>query len=246
MDFAFYAVAAFAVFIGSFFATVSGFGFALVTTPLLSMVLPLKTCVVFIMALTIILRILTMYRVWGQFDWRTVLTVIAGSTMGIIPGSYLLKVISLSGLQLVMGAVLLVAVVLMELQYTLPVKNLTLGRLVAGFLSGLSGSTTSFSGPPLVLYFLNEKMDKDLMRANMIWIFGMGSVIMMLGSIISGTAREINEWNMFALLAVATVGGVLAGERFFNRLNQHLFRRLCIIFVSFGAVMMVVNGIRNF
>ncbi len=246
MDFAFYGVAAMAVFLGSFFATVSGFGFALVTTPLLSMVLPLKTCVVFVAALTIVLRVLTMYRVWGQFDWRTVLTVIAGSTMGIIPGSYLLKVLSLARLQLVMGIVLMIALLLMELQYTVPIKNKVLGRVGAGFLSGLSGSTTSFSGPPLVLYFLNEQMDKDQMRANMIWIFGLGSVITMLGSIIVGTARELQEWNMFAFLAIATVLGVLAGERFFNRLNQHLFRRLCLIFVAFGAVMMIINGMRNF
>ena len=61
------------IFLGSFFATVSGFGFALVATPLLALIMPVKWAIIFILVLTVVLRILTMYQVWGEFNWRTVL-----------------------------------------------------------------------------------------------------------------------------------------------------------------------------
>ena len=63
MDFYNLGMAGLFIFLGSFFATVSGFGFALVSTPLLALIMPLKWAIVFILVLTVLLRVLTMYRV---------------------------------------------------------------------------------------------------------------------------------------------------------------------------------------
>ena len=43
----------------------------------------------------------------------------------------------------------------------------------------------------------------------------------------------------------ATFLGVLAGERMFRYLNQQLFRRLSLLIVLVGAVMMLFNGLRE-
>lgn len=67
----------------------------------------------------------------------------------------------------------------LSLQCTLLIRNKTCGRLGAGILSGFFGASTSVSGPPLVLYFLNEKL-QDVMRANMIWFFGLSGFLTVL------------------------------------------------------------------
>ena len=105
------------IFIGSFFATVSGFGFALVATPLLAMIMPVKWAIIFILVLTVVLRILTMWRVWGEFNWKTVALTSIGSFVGMLPGSKVLHFISITHLQIFLGVVLLLATALMSLQF---------------------------------------------------------------------------------------------------------------------------------
>lgn len=230
------------IFLGSFFATISGFGFALVATPLLSIIMPVKWAIIFILVLTVVLRVLTMYRVWGQFDWRTVLITSLGSLIGMVPGSILLHKISVSHMELFLGVALLLATLLMSKQYTVKITNQTVGRLGAGLLSGFFGACTSISGPPLVLYFLNERTEKDLMRANMIWIFGLTGFLMVAVSYYVGNIDAVADWSYLYTMVPGTVAGIAAGERMFYRLNQELFRKLSLLIVLAGALMMLVNG----
>ena len=245
MDFYNLTLAGLIIFIGSFFATVSGFGFALVATPLLAMIMPLKWAIIFILVLTVVLRFLTMYRVWGEFNWQTVALTSIGSFVGMLPGSKVLRFISITHLQIFLGIVLLLATALMSLQYTVPIKNKTAGRLGAGFLSGFFGASTSVSGPPLVLYFLNEHTDKTEMRANMIWIFGVTGILMVGASYWAGNIGAVSDWSYLYSMIPATFLGVVAGERMFRYLNQQLFRRLSLLIVLGGAVMMLFNGVRG-
>ena len=222
MDFYNLTLAGLIIFIGSFFATVSGFGFALVATPLLAMIMPLKWAIIFILVLTVVLRF-----------------------VGMLPGSKVLRFISITHLQIFLGIVLLLATALMSLQYTVPIKNKTAGRLGAGFLSGFFGACTSVSGPPLVLYFLNEHTDKTEMRANMIWIFGVTGILMVGASYWAGNIGAVSDWSYLYSMIPATFLGVVAGERMFRYLNQQLFRRLSLLIVLGGAVMMLFNGVRG-
>ncbi len=235
----------FIIFLGSFFATISGFGFALVAMPPLTLIMPVKWAVVFILILTVVLRALTMMRVWKQFEWSTVLITSIGCFVGMIPGSLLLRRISVSSLEIFLGILLLVVTLLTSRQYTVKIENKTYGRLGAGLLSGFFGACTSISGPPLVLYFLNEHTEKNLMRANMIWIFGLTGVLSVVVNYFAGNIGAVEEWSYLYAMLPGTIIGIFAGERLVFRLNQELFRRLSLLIVFFGAVMMLVSGLRG-
>lgn len=234
------------IMMASFFATVSGFGFALVATPLLSLFMEPKEAVVFVLLTAFVLRIITMVKNRCGFEWPTVLAVTFGSLLGIIPGSIALKLIGSSQLEIFLGAVLLVATLLMGQEVHFKIRNKTLGRITAGFFSGFFGSSTSVSGPPLVLYFLNENMEKNLMRANMIWSFGLNGILILAGSYLAGTLGYITA---DPLTIAAGITGLLigwwTGEQMFYRLNQHLFRRLALVIVCAGAIGMLYNGLKS-
>lgn len=234
------------VFLASFFATVSGFGFALVATPLLSLFMDAKEAVVLVLVAAFVLRIITMARNYNNFEWDTVLLVTAGSLIGIVPGSVALKVISIEQLEIFLGVILLAATFLMGRRIDFKINNKTLGRLAAGFLSGFFGSATSVSGPPLVLYFLNENVEKDLMRANMIWCFGLNGTLMLIGSYLAGTLRYITMEPQLLLYSMAgLLLGWWLGEQLFYKLNQHLFRRLSLLIVCGGAIGMLYSGLQE-
>ena len=43
----------------------------------------------------------------------------------------------------------------------------------------------------------------------------------------------------------AMVLGIVLGEKFFDKLDQALFRKLALIIVCVGAVMMLLTGVRE-
>ena len=238
-------VSGLAIFIASFFATVSGFGYALIATPILATVMSVKTAIMAILITTLLLRVITMYNVRHSFHWQTVWVTTLGSMIGGIPGSYLLSIISMPLLEIFLGTVLLVATIAMSRERTIKITNKNLGRMVAGFLSGFFGASTSVSGPPLALYFLNEKTPKEYMRGNMIWIFGLMGIWLVLANYAAGNGDYIEDWSIMLPMIPAMFLGIFLGEKFFYKLNQHLFRRLSVIIVCVGSIMMLINGLRD-
>lgn len=245
MEYLVLCVPALAIFLASFFATVTGFGFGLIAIPLMSLVISVKVAIICGLIITVLLRIITMYNTRKIFSWDVVLTTALGSAVGMLPGSYMLRVISLAHLKIFLGSVLLVATFLMGRRYYISVKNKTLGRLTAGFFSGFFGASTSVAGPPLVIYFLNEGAEKDKMRANMIWIFGITFMGMLVVNFLMGNMNSITDWSLLVPMIPAMVAGIVLGEKFFSRLDQALFRRLALIIVCVGAVLMLISGFKE-
>ena len=245
MDLLMLCIPAVVIFIASFFATVTGFGFGLIAMPLLSFVMSAKAAVICVLITTVLLRIITMYNTRKDFSWIIVVTTVLGSSVGVLPGSYVLKVISVEHLKVFLGVVLLIAVFLMGRQYNLQVKNKTLGRLIAGFFSGFFGASTSVSGPPIIIYFLNEDLDKVALRANMGWIFGLSFIGMITVTFFMGNLSNITDWNILLPMLPAILIGIILGEKFFHKIDQALFKKIVLMIVCAGAVMMLFTGIRD-
>lgn len=234
-----------AIFTGAFFATASGFGYALIATPVLSLFMPVKGAVALILFTTIILRMFTMLRVKGVFETKTVLTVSMGSVIGSLPGGLTLKYIGPEALEIFLGVILLVATWLMHRDCYLPVANKNVWRLGAGFLSGFFGAATSVSGPPIILYFLNEGMEKEIMRANMIWIFGITGITMLAANYLIGNMEFLEDWSLMLYAVPAVFAGIFVGEWAFKRLSQRVFRNFAMGIVCCGAALMLFNGLKR-
>ena len=233
------------IFAASFFSTVSGVGFALVAMPVLTLVMSVKAAVIFVLLLNLVLRAITMYRVREGYDKATVILTTLGSVVGMLPGSWVLKVLPAAQLEVFLGAVLVVATVLLSLKFTLPIQNKPCGRFAAGILSGFFGASTSVSGPPLVLYFINEKLPKDVMRANMIWFFGLSGFLTVLVNYFYGNVSGTIDWSLLLYTIPVMLLAIWLGEKFFYRLNQHLFRKLALAVVLVGALMLLWSGWQN-
>ena len=130
------------VFMASLFSTVTGFGFALVAVPFLMPVLGAHETVVFIIFGTCLVKMIVLWNTRKHFEWHTVAVTVAGSVLGSLPGSYLLNAITPAYLQILLGTVLVIVLFMMSMHLDLSVKNKTVGRITAGFLSGFSAATT--------------------------------------------------------------------------------------------------------
>lgn len=231
------------VFMASLFSTVTGFGFALVAVPFLMPVLGAHETVVFIIFGTCLVKMIVLWNTRKHFEWHTVAVTAAGSVLGSLPGSYLLNAISQAYLQILLGTVLVIVLFMMGMHLDLSVKNKTVGRITAGFLSGFSAAITSISGPPVALYFLTEGQDKLVTRANMCWIFAFGNIGTMFSLALSGSSISGDLMLLAAYVTLPMLLGTWIGERCFYKINQHLFIRLTQIFIVIGACTALYRGI---
>ena len=232
-----------ATFAGAFFAAVAGFGFALISTPLLCLIIPTKEAIVLLPVLTVVLRIITMHYTWGKFDKKTVGTVLLGYFVGTLPGAYVLKIISVAQLQVMLGIILMLVTTLMAKKYSVTIKNKFFGRATAGMLGSMLGAATSVNGPPIILYFLNEKVEKNVMRANLIWIFGIGSVANIIGNLVMGNMKEVSDWNHLKVMIPAVIIATYFGEKCFGKIDQQLFYRIALGAVFLGGTSMMLQGL---
>lgn len=238
-------LASLAIFTGCFFATISGFGFALISTPTLSMVLSAREAIIIVPLMTILLRLVTMYQVRKQFDLKTLIQITAGWCLGMLPGGFVLKILPLAYLQIFLGTVILIAATLMGKKIYFQIKNWTAARLLTGFAAGFFGTSTSVAGPPVVLYFLNAQASKDEMRSNMIWVFGFGNFITTISNILMGNAKAITDWNIILFLVPSVLIAAYLGNLAFQRLNQEFFRKMSLAIIYVGGAATLFNGLKS-
>jgi uncharacterized protein len=225
------AVAAFALVAGGAQA-LTGFGFALVIVPPLTVVLGPKDAVVVATLLGVGLSAARVVRTRGDVAWATAGRFVAGSLVGLPLGLAVLEGLDERVLQAVIALTVLAFALLIvrgaHLAWAGPGTDLG-----AGLVSGICGTATGMSGPPLVVTLHGRAVAPDRFRATLAATFfatGVLSVVLFaLGGRVTG--GRIGQ-------ALAGAPGLLVGfavgEWLFVRVDRERFRRLVVgmLFVS--------------
>lgn len=227
----------------SFTNTVAGFGFAMVSLPLIAMLLGPKAAIVYCNVAASYTRFFLMWNTRKDYDWRVVLPAIFGTALGIIPAAYVLMYIDIPSLNILMGLALLAALFLLGKEYRFKTKHIMEGRIAAGWLCGFFTTATSIGGPPLVLWFLNEGFDKKQLRANLIWIFAFSTTLSIGGNFASGIAADIGSYFYYLYGIPGVFIGWGLGLRFFDKINQKLFNRFVKLVICIGCITALYNGV---
>ncbi len=230
--------------LSSFLQTTTGFGFAIITAPLLALVLDVKETVMLVMVTGLMVKLLLLRVIRDEGSFADVLPLITAGVMGAIPGAYLLAVISSDGLKLFIGVVLLAATVAMWKNCTISIGNPRYAEAVVGAVSGFLTTTTSVNGPPIILYYLNAKVDanKAAFRANLTRYFLLMSASSILISYLAGNLRFGDLWGHVLLAVPALYAGFHVGEKMFHRINAKTFRTVTLAMV-FASSLTIVSTV---
>lgn len=171
-------------------------------------------------------------------EWRTAGILVAGSLIGMPGGLAILLFCSEAVLQGLIAALVIVSTVLLARGLQLHRAG-PAGDLAAGITSGVLNTSTSMSGPPVVLYLQGRGMPPLEFRATVSAFFVTTSsvaVCLLLAS------REV-DGRVFAAWAMG-VPAVFAGQRLgnmcFERVDHVFFRRLVYaVLVVTGTVAIV-------
>ena len=216
----------------------SGFGSALLLSPLWAIVIGPVQAVATLMILEAVVTLQLLPRAAKSTDWKLVGWLSVGAIVAIPFGTYLLVTVDPDILRRSIGIVVLVwsLIMLMGLRYegrlTVP---MTLG---IGAISGAMTGATSLGGPPVLMYLLSSPARAESNRANIITYFGLISLVLVVALLLEGIYTSATWWRGLFLTPVF-MGGAWIGARAFDRTSEATFRRLVLYFLLAIGVLTV-------
>ncbi|MCJ7621598.1 MAG: sulfite exporter TauE/SafE family protein [Anaerolineae bacterium] len=229
------------IFVACLLQGILGFGSALVAVPLALIFLPKETVVSSIIMMGLSLNGFLSVRIKERISYRPVLILFFASLFGMPLGVWVLRAIPLEAMQVFVGCLVVLFTVLLQWgKLRLPQKGVL--TWVAGFFSGLLNTSTSMSGPPVLILLAGQGLPKDQFRRTLVSFFFVSGMVAALMLVASGVMTL--ERVSYGLVAIpfAFLGGYV-GDRLSSRLPERPFRVLALAVLFLAGVYSVVSGL---
>lgn len=228
-----------AVFIGGFVQGCIGFGFGMISLPILLFFFAASTIVPLIAMLGIVNNLYVLYHCRHDVRPWLVLGLWAGAALGMPLGVLFLKTLDGPAIKVFVGALMVVLAAIMISGWQRPVKRLGPAAPPVGMLSGFFGGSTSLAGPPVILFLANQSVPKNQFRATLVAYFAGLAVYALIVFRLNGmlSIDLVKIWLGYLPLIVL---GTIAGVRLGDRIPEPRFARLVIICAGFMGVLLVV------
>jgi uncharacterized membrane protein YfcA len=238
-------VGALCIGIASIIGGATGFGTALIATPVMLMVGFDVPEVVFVnLVAGLVTRVNVAYQLRNQINWRRVALLGGGSLPGAWLGAVTLSLLPEQFLKPAAGAL----VMLCGIAMALPVRTVTprqpsaAAQALTGAVGGYLGTTTSLNGPPPVLLLMRARLPPLAFIADLAGYFIVANVMALGILCIRGEITDSMVWPRLPVFVIAALVGNLTGLSIARRITPGVFRSAVIVLViASGAVTLVVG-----
>lgn len=217
-----------------------GLGAALVvlTTPLLSLVMPAQQAVSISLPLLLIADVFALWMYWKKWDMHYIRLMMPTGVVGVLLGTYLLASLSDNTLRqlIALFALVFIAYRLLDRQ----LKNLNYQPRnwhgwVAGAASGLASALANNGAPPFTAYMLLQKVSPVTFIGTTTLFFATMNVLKVPTFVQTGLLDFQDVLNVIWAVPGIVVG-VLAGRWLVKRLNPVMFEYIMLAVLLVAAV----------
>jgi uncharacterized membrane protein YfcA len=234
MDWALVSFVVAVVLVASTAQTVVGFGFALISVPVLVAVLDVRDTVVLETILGLVNSSLVARHAWRHVPWRTVSWMFVGSVAGMPFGLAVLLFTPQDALRLGVGVSTIVMVAALAAGLRLGASGVP-RDLGVGLVSGVLNTSTSMNGPPVVLYFQGVGYPTQTFRGGLSVFFVAAGAVTLGAFIVTGVVTWLAV-GLAAAAVPAVFAGSFAGHALLRRVEPELFRRLVFAMLVAAAL----------
>jgi uncharacterized protein len=235
------AVVAVVVFAAAMVQTTTGFGFALLAVPLLSLVVPTETAVVISASLGLVTIAGLAVKERAHGDRVAIRRMLLGAMVGAPLGLLVLEVVSSRQLKFLLAGVIFVFLLITLRGWALTKDNVGV-EVGAGLVSGVLNTVLSTNGPPLVMALQARHLPPEQFRGTLAPVVAVTGVITV--ALFAVTGRYDSEAWVSLLVALPALGlGYLAGTRQHHRFDPAVFRRLVLVLLGVTGMVTLVGAI---
>ncbi len=237
-----FALALVVIFLAGTTQSLTGFGFGLVSIPLLTLFISPKLAPPIVLVDSVILNLMILGGARKLVELRRIWILMIAGLLGVPIGTWILAHWDVHSLRIYIGVVTVIAAGIFMTGFSRQVKREVIAFLPVGLLSGVMSGSINMAGPPVILFFANQNLPRLVFRANMIayllllQLFAipllLSNGIMTRGAAISGL-----------LLLPALLGGGFVGTFFSTRVHDQIVRTITLVIVSVAGVLSILNGL---
>lgn len=220
----------------------TGFGLALISTPLLLFVYEPKTVVVLTVFFSIFINIAVVWDSWREARRPLALALLLPSVVGVVLGAEVLRVLDPIYIRLAVGAVVVLSALILMRDVRLPGAQTRWGPLVAGSASGALSTSTGLAGPPIVLLLASRGLPKEEFRSTSALYFLAMSLVGLLVLAWRGLV-EGGEISLSLVLVPAAIVGKVVGTALLKKVSERAFRALSLGLVILTGALGVATAL---
>lgn len=216
----------------------TGFGFSIVSTPFLLIILEPREAVQISLILALVISLALVKKVKNDVDKGILKRFTFGSIIGLPIGMLIFMLLDIAWLKIGIG--ILVLLLTFFLVLNIRIKQTNIKDIFIGSASGALTTSIGMSGPPILLYFSGTDTPKEKLRGTTL-IYYIFICIMSLFTQVIVAGTTINVWILSALSLPLIALGMFFGEFLFIRINQALFRKLTYALLIFTGVYLLIQ-----
>ncbi len=216
----------------------TGFGYSLVFVSFMVIFLPPKIVVPVVTIHAALINVMIIYGARRWIELRRVWPLMLAGVCGMPLGTYLLISLSAQTLKPVIGVIIILFAVAFLSGFEHKLRKETAASIFVGFLSGMLNAGTGMSGPPVILFFTNQGVSKDVFRANLAAYFMFVNLSTLLFFLYKGlVTADVARYS--AMLLPGLVIGAVGGIRLSAAVDENIFKKIALLIVIMAGIMSV-------
>ena len=228
------------VFVAIFVQTITGFGLALVSMPLLVYVVGIQEAAPLVALVAGLAESLLLLRYRADLNLRAVTTLTVASLVGVPLGILLLRRVDAGLVTAVLGVLVFSFALYALFGPSLPQLSGKGWAYGFGFVSGLLGGAYNTGGPPVIIYGNCRRWPPAEFKSNLQGFFLVNSTFIIVGHAVGGNFTPV-VWREFVTAVPAILLALLLGFRLDRYLNAQRFRRV-VLFALLGLGVSLLLG----
>lgn len=232
------------VFAAAAVSGLAGFGFSIVSVPVLLLVHDPGTTLALNKVLTLGTTWVILLDTWRLISWRRLARLLPFSIAGLFVGITVLLAVEETTIKLIVGVVVIAfAMILLSGKIRLVTERRWMAP-VTGFVSGVSSTSTGMSGPPLVLYFTVIGMSVQAFRATSVTYF-IALDLIGFPALLSRGVISRNDLILAAIMVPPALAGRWAGSWLVAYVSPPRFRQLVLGLLLFTGAVAIIDVART-
>lgn len=226
------------MFMYTFVGICAGFGGALTTMPLVTLLLPLKMAA----PMSVIVGTATaLYATWlsrKETNWKSALVLILFSFAGIPVGLYALSYLPDHIMKIGLGGFLILYSFYSLFIPRLPVYDKNWIAIPIGVIAGALGSAFSTNGPPVVIYGMLRNLAPAAFRGTLNAFFTANNIAIIGGLTTSGILT-VSTIKLVLFCVPTMILGSLVGQYVHKRISVKVFRVMVFLLLIASGAMLI-------
>ncbi len=218
------------VFLAAFTHSLSGFGFALIVMPLITLVIGLRMASPLVALAGLTACAVNVLRHRQAVNLREVLRLGVASAVGIPVGTWALANVDESAIKALMGLILIAYALFALVRPTAAGRCSPRWVYAVGFVAGCLGGAYNTSGPPVIVYGSLRQWPKEKFRAVLQAFFSLNAALVVASHCVAhNLTADVASYYLYA--APAILLGSWLGSRVDGKLHTDRFRTLVMVMI---------------